>query len=64
MTAAAPLWKDVERSAWFLIVGLSDSQVRIAMDKLSIQERTEMRTGIWTSLEPPDPAFPTWDSRP
>lgn len=40
------------------------SQLQITMDGLSVQEWTEMKTGVWTSPEPPDPAFSTRDSQP
>ena len=32
------------------------SQVQITMEQTSIQEWTDLRTGVWTSPEPPDPA--------
>lgn len=32
------------------------SQVQITMEQMSIQEWTDLRTGVWTSPEPPDPA--------
>ncbi|KAL7404050.1 hypothetical protein ABVT39_008935 [Epinephelus coioides] len=38
------------------------STVQITMEELSIHKWTEMRTDVWTSPEPPDPAFSTWDS--
>ncbi|KAM8772840.1 uncharacterized protein AB9X84_012299 [Acanthopagrus schlegelii] len=34
------------------------STVQITMEQMSIEEWTDLRTGVWTSPEPPDPAGP------
>lgn len=60
--ATAQMWKGFSCSLWFLNAGFSVSQVQIIMEELSMQEWTETRTGVWTSPEPPDPAFSTWGS--
>ncbi|GAA6221654.1 uncharacterized [Lates japonicus] len=38
------------------------STVQIIMESQTSHGWTEMRTGVWTSPEPPDPALSTWAS--